>query len=140
MALDSDYLIVYGTLRPSFENPFARYLRQHSQYVGEVTFPGQLVDLGNYPGALFLPDSPTTVYASLYNIHQHKNELLAYLDEYESIGEQFEQPHEYVRALIPVSYSGTIFDCWVYLYQLPIDPNRLIESGDYERYLGRQGA
>lgn len=135
--MDSDYLIVYGTLRPAFSNPFARYLRQYSQYVGEVSFPGQLFDLGTYPGAIFLPHSPTNVYGSLYNVSQHKHPLLTYLDDYEGIGEQFEQPQEYVRIIIPIDWAGKTGCCWFYQYNRPIDSKKRIESGDYERYVGK---
>ena len=134
MATDSDYLFVYGTLRPSFENPFARHLRQHSHYVGESAFPGLLFDLGNYPGAIYQPDSQQKVIGSIYHIEQHKQSLLTYLDEYEGIGNGFPQPAEYIRALVPVSVNQISITSWVYLYNLPLVTMRVISSGDYSQY------
>lgn len=138
MAPDSDYLVVYGTLRQSFVNVFAQYLRQYSAYVGEGTFTGQLFDLGNYPGAVYQIESPNLVRGTIYNISQRKHELLPYLDDYEGIGAGFQEPHEYVRAIIPVDCSGELRHCWVYLYNLPILDQLVIHSGDYEQYRQNQ--
>lgn len=137
MITDSDYLIVYGTLRPAFTNPAARYLRQYSRYVGEASFPGQLFDLGNYPGVVYQPESQSKVYGSLYNINQYKEQLLAYLDTYEGIGDQFEHPHEYVRILIPIDWAGGSVNCWVYQYNLPATDKPVIQSGDYLSFTGK---
>jgi gamma-glutamylcyclotransferase (GGCT)/AIG2-like uncharacterized protein YtfP len=134
MVPDSDYLIVYGTLRQSFVNVFAQYLRQYSDYVGEGTFPGQLFDLGNYPGAVYQSESPNFVRGTVYDVSQSKDKLLPYLDEYEGISEGFQQPQEYVRAIIPVDCSGETHHCWVYLYNLPVSDQLVIHSGDYELY------
>ncbi|MBD2752190.1 gamma-glutamylcyclotransferase family protein [Spirosoma validum] len=136
MLTDSDYLIVYGTLRPAFTNSFARYLRQHSQYVGEGSFPGQLFDLGNYPGAIYQQDSLQLVWGTMYDIRQHKHTLLPYLDDYEGINEPIGQSHEYIRTIIPVSWSEGSFNCWIYLYNMPVAGKKIIGSGDYEHYVG----
>ncbi|SFD02417.1 gamma-glutamylcyclotransferase family protein [Spirosoma endophyticum] len=136
MATDSDLLFVYGTLRPPFTNPYAQHLHQHSRYVGDGKFPGQLFNLGSYPGAIYQPESTATVYGSVYNISVNKQLLLAYLDNYEGIGEAFEKPHEYVRTVIEVSSGDSIVDCWVYLYSLTVTGKQLISSGDYVAFLG----
>ena len=133
MITDSDYLFVYGTLRPSHENPFARYLRQHSRYVSEGTFPGLLIDLGNYPGAVFQQGSHQKVWGSIYHIEQHKQTLLTYLDDYEGIGSESIQPVEYSRTLVPISVNQTTITSWVYLYNLPFTDKSVISSGDYSQ-------
>jgi gamma-glutamylcyclotransferase (GGCT)/AIG2-like uncharacterized protein YtfP len=135
MATDSDLLFVYGTLRPPFTNPYAQHLRQHSQYVGEGEFSGQLLDLGNYPGAVYQPESSIKVYGSIYNISSQKEYLLAYLDDYEGISEAIEKPHEYVRTVIEVSSGDSIVACWIYLYNLSVTGQLLIPSGDYVAFL-----
>ena len=139
MTENPDCLIVYGTLRPPFANPFAQFLRQHSQYIGEAAFPGLLLDLGwsdtsGYPGAVYQPNAPTNVVGVVYDIGHHKEFILAYLDDYEGIGDAFDQPNEYVRAVIPVRCNGATIDCWIYLYNLPIVGKSVIASGDYVRY------
>ena len=138
MTYDSDYLVVYGTLRPAFTNAFAHYLRQHSEYVGEGTFPGLLFDLGNYPGAVYQIDRMERVCGTIYNITRHKPALLLHLDAYESIGEQFEQPTEYIRTIIPVDFQGTRLDCWVYIYNLSVTDKIVIASGDYAQHIDSQ--
>ncbi|GAB3707145.1 gamma-glutamylcyclotransferase [Spirosoma flavus] len=135
MMQDADYLFVYGTLRASFQNPFAQYLHQHSQYVGEGNFSGQLFDIGTYPGAIYQPDSGSFVRGDIYEIRQHKAELLLRLDEYEGIGATFEQPHEYIRVIVPINCAGETLRCWIYLYNFPSNELRVIESGDYLKKL-----
>ena len=139
MTENPDYLLVYGTLRPGFDNPFAEFLRQHSQYVGEATFPGLLFSLAwsdapDYPGAVYRPNAITNVIGTVYDISRRKQLILTYLDDYEGIGDAFDQPNEYVRAVIPVRYCETTLDCWIYLYNWSTDGKPLITSGDYVRY------
>jgi gamma-glutamylcyclotransferase (GGCT)/AIG2-like uncharacterized protein YtfP len=134
MTDDPDYLIVYGTLRPAFDNPPAQFLRQHSRYVGDASFPGQLFDLGLYPGATYYPDCGEKVSGSIYDVADKKQMLLAYLDEYEGVGEPFDQPNEYVRTVIQVCYNNSLIGCWVYLYNYPTYGKRAIQSGNYVYY------
>lgn len=139
MTENPDYLFVYGTLRSPFANPFAQFLRQYGYYIGEATFPGLLLhlwesDLSNYPGAVYQPEGARSVMGTVYDISQHKQIILAYLDNYEGVGDAFDQPNEYVRAVIPAHYHDTLIDCWVYLYNRPTDGKPIIASGDYVRY------
>lgn len=139
MTKNPNYLIVYGTLRPNFDNPFAKFLRQRSQYVNEATFSGLLLEVGHskaaaYPGAIYQPDSTTLVVGTVYDISRHKQLILTNLDDYEGIGDAFDQPNEYVRAVIPVCCNGITIDCWIYLYNRPTNGKQVIASGDYVRY------
>lgn len=134
MIKDSTYLIVYGTLRPFFTNSHAQFLREHSHYVGEATFPGILFDLGDYPGATYQPGGVTHVSGTVYDISDHQLIILAYLDNYEGIGAEFDQPTEYVRRLIPVYCLDKVFNCWIYLYNYSIAGKLVITFGDYSLY------
>ena len=139
MSESPNRLVVYGTLRPTFSNPFANYLYQHSHRIGETTFPGLLFDLmlpdtADYPGAIYQLGAITTVTGTAYDISRHKSSTLAYLDNYEGVGAAFDQPNEYVRAVIPVRYCNDVIVCWVYLYSLSTDGLPVIASGDYGRY------
>lgn len=136
MTSDPDYLIVYGTLRPAFQNRFARYLRRHSRCVGEGTFSGLLFDVGDYPGALYQKDNVHNVHGTIYDISHHKRLLLAYLDDYEGLGAHSEQPHEYIREVVPVDCKGRSIACWTYLYNLLPEDKPVIASGDYPQYVG----
>ncbi|MFD2573980.1 gamma-glutamylcyclotransferase [Spirosoma soli] len=136
MSTNSDYLIVYGTLQPQFDNPYATFLRKHGQYIGDGQFSGLLVDIGNYPGAIHQQGSITNVYGTVYDVTRYSQTVFRYLDTYEGVGSGFEQPTEYVRSVIPVYCTNAILDCWAYLYNWPIDGKRVIESGDYAQFLG----
>ncbi len=132
MNTTSDYLFVYGTLRPGFDNAFAQYLRQRSRYVGEGSFPGLLYDLGNYPGAVYQDDSATLVVGSIYDISKNRDAILTYLDYYEGVGPEFEAPTEYIRTIIPVISNDNTFASWIYIYNHPTNGKPLILSGDYK--------
>jgi gamma-glutamylcyclotransferase (GGCT)/AIG2-like uncharacterized protein YtfP len=134
MTQNPDYLFVYGTLQPSFVNPFAHFLRQNSQFAGVATIPGLLFDLGSYPGAIYLPNAATLVQGTLYNISARKSAVLNYLDEYEGIGYDYALPHEYIRTVIPARLPSSQIDCWAYLFNLTTDDKQLIPSGDYAAY------
>ena len=136
-----DYLIVYGTLRPSSTNPSAQFLHQHGRYVGEATFPGLLFDLdwpgaSAYPGAIYQPDAATTVAGTVYDIREYKKLIFAHLDDYEGVGEAVDQPHEYVKVVISVTYRDTVTECWVYLYNLSTEGKPIIDSGNYALHCG----
>lgn len=137
MTYNPDFLIVYGTLRPPFDNTFSQYLRQRGRYVGEGSFTGQSFDMGSYPGAVYQADSATYVHGSVFDISNQKEAILTYLDYYEGVGDQFEQPTEYIRAIVPVQFNGDTTDCWIYLYNLQTDDKPLIDSGDYSIHIGK---
>lgn len=129
-----DFLLVYGTLRPPFDNQFALYLRNRSRCVGEGTFTGQVFDTGSYPGAVYSNPADTHVCGTVYDIGNRKETTLTYLDYFEGVGDDFEQPTEFIRAIVPVQIEHQTVDCWVYLYNLPTIGMALIEGGDYALY------
>ncbi|GAB3892597.1 gamma-glutamylcyclotransferase family protein [Spirosoma agri] len=137
MSNSSNFLFVYGTLRPTFDNAFSQYLRQRAFYTGEGSFPGTLLDLGSYPGAVYQKNSPTVVWGTVYDIRKNSETVLTYLDYYEGVGSEFESPTEYVRIIVPVRCRGTIIDCWVYIYNYPSDDKAIIQSGDYNHHLNQ---
>lgn len=136
MTTDPDFLIVYGTLRRPFDNQFAQYLRQRGRYTGEGRFAGQIFDMGSYPGAIYQETGPNYIHGTVFDISHQKAAILTYLDYYEGVGDDFENPTEFIRAIVPVEANGAIVDCWVYLYNLPTIDKPLIESGDYAQHIG----
>lgn len=136
MISNPDFLIVYGTLRPPFDNTFAQYLRQRGRCVGEGTFSGQVFNMGSYPGAVYQAMSVHRVCGTVFDISNQKETTLTYLDYYEGVGDDFEQPTEFVRAVVPVEINNQTTNCWVYLYNLPTHDKPLIESGDYAQLIG----
>lgn len=132
MTNDPVYLFVYGTLRPGYTNPYARYLHQHSRPVGEGTLPGRLFDLGQYPGATYEPDGSRLVHGTVFDLGKNRA-ILSRLDAYEGISKPPAATDEYIRVVIPVQCNGQTLPCWVYLYNRPTDGKRVILSGDYSR-------
>ena len=138
MSSTPEFLIVYGTLQSAFMNPYAQLLHKRSRYVAPGMFTGSLYDLGDYPGAIYLPNSATYVHGSVYDIGQHRERILAELDYYEGVRSAFEQPTEYIRTTIPVQCDREFITCWVYLYNLPVNEQALIPTGDYLAYQQRK--
>jgi gamma-glutamylcyclotransferase (GGCT)/AIG2-like uncharacterized protein YtfP len=81
-----DLLFVYGSLRSSFDNEYARLLRAGADLIGEASVRGELRSIGNFPA--FVPLGEGTVRGELYRLHDPAT-ILAALDEYE--GEDYER-------------------------------------------------
>ncbi len=137
MITDPDFLLVYGTLRPPFDNLFAQYLRKRGRCTGEGEFSGQIFDIGSYPGAIYQQIGNFRVFGTVFDISHQKAAILTYLDYYEGVGEQFDQPTEFVRSVVPVRFNNRVADCWIYLYNLSTIDKPIIESGDYAQYVAR---
>lgn len=127
-------LFVYGTLLLNIESAIAIFLKKNSRFVGEGYLSGQLFDLGHYPGVVFQKEAGSGVYGHIFELIQ-PDTTLSILDEYEAVGEQFDQYKEYVREKVPINLSGEEVSCWTYLYALPTDNLPLIVSGNYLEFL-----
>jgi gamma-glutamylcyclotransferase (GGCT)/AIG2-like uncharacterized protein YtfP len=111
------YLFVYGTLRYDSDHPMAKFLRRNAEFLGEGRFPGQVFDLGNYPGAVFSENATGEVNGHIFKLKEPV-EILSILDRYEGIGDDSSLLHEYVRRVINIHYKESELLCWVYLYNL----------------------
>lgn len=131
MTETTDLLFVYGTLLGQSNSAMASFLKENSQIVENGFFPGELYDLGDYPGAVFIAHAPTKVYGTILKLTDWEN-TLAKLDEYEETGPGFVQPNEYLRKIIQVeNLSGRFLNCWVYEYNYSTKNKTLIASGKY---------
>jgi gamma-glutamylcyclotransferase (GGCT)/AIG2-like uncharacterized protein YtfP len=128
----SNYLFVYGTLLDK-RNEFSLYLNKHCRFYNNGRFKGRLYDIGEYPGAIANNNYPGYIYGSVVLIN-NLVKVLKQLDNYEGFGDNQQQPNLFVRELIEVETDKGFIKCWVYLYNLPLDGLRLIESGDYLEY------
>lgn len=127
----TDFLFVYGTLLGRSNSAMANFLKANSQILEDGFFSGELYDLGNYPGAVFIADALTKVYGTILKLTNWKNTIIK-LDEYEETGRGFVQPNEYLRKIIQVeTLSGKFLNCWVYEYNHSIENKKLIASGKY---------
>jgi len=123
------YLFVYGTLLDS-DNEYSNHLLNRSTFYSAGKFKGKLYDVDEYPGAIYQPGGDSYVYGKIYLITDPVK-TLKILDEYEGFGENEAQPNLFVRELIGIETGDKTVDCWVYLYNLPVEGFMQIFSGNY---------
>ena len=127
-------LFVYGTLMLEIQSPIANFLRKNANFLGEGRLSGRLFDLGEYPGAVFLPNLEETVKGHIFELYDAAQSF-EILDEYEGISPQMEYINEYKRMEVPIATDAGKMECWVYLYQLDTGGLQVISSGDYGRFI-----
>ena len=91
---------------------------------------GKLYDIGEYPGAILNIESKNYVFGKIYELIDVEK-VLKLLDDYEGFGPDQLQPNLFVRQLIAIETAIGGIECWVYLYNLPVEGLKLIESGKY---------
>ena len=125
-------LFIYGSLLET-DNEFGRYLKKHATIYKPGKFKGKLYDVGDYPGALHLPDTDYKVHGMIIKLDDVE-ETLKYIDDYEGFGEDQLQPNLFIRKLLTVQTADGNVKCWVYLYNHPTTHLKQILSGDYLSY------
>lgn len=136
--MEMKYIFVYGLLKSMYDNEPAKLIRKNCTLIGEGSFPGKLIDIGSYPGALFDPKAQTQVHGEVYRIDQNENTLISFLDHFEGVGKQFNQPNEYVREVIPIRIGDQELKASCYLYNWNYDELKVIASGRYENIDGER--
>ena len=144
-----EFLFVYGTLRSDMGHPMHAVLERYAQLVGVGTVPGQLFNLGHYPG-LVLSESPgdkslnssdSKVWGEVYAlVTEAVPTLLSILDDYESYDPDRIAQSEYRRERVQVQlenastviggHQGPV-SAWVYVYNRDISTYPDIPSGNY---------
>lgn len=123
-------LFVYGTLRPGFSHPMARFLSQTARHLGVAKARGQLYRLGRYPGLVESTSESDWVLGDLYELPDDGGETLARLDEYEDI--ESPQPAYFERRITRVTLaSGEEVDASIYWFRGPVNKEDRIVSGDW---------
>ncbi|NNU34655.1 gamma-glutamylcyclotransferase [Mucilaginibacter sp. S1162] len=128
----NDLLFVYGTLLDT-HNEFGNYLRSNAKFYNSGKFKGRLYDVGEYPGAITGTKNDYNIIGDVYRLTSH--DALKAIDDYEGYGDDQHQPNLFIRKLFPVETGGASADCWVYLYNFPVEGLVEIKSGDYKSYL-----
>jgi gamma-glutamylcyclotransferase (GGCT)/AIG2-like uncharacterized protein YtfP len=119
------HLFVYGTLKSTFRNKFARRLRREATLVGSARMAGRLYRVRWYPGLRPARESTDWVTGELYRLRMPLRTLAA-LDRYES--------RQYRRVEgEAVLANGDCLRCWVYLWGLRVSEHRRIGSGEWTR-------
>ena len=120
-------LFVYGTLRRSFNNTYARRLAEQAEWLGEARVAGRLYKLGQYPGMKLATSGDEWVVGELYrlpDVPELAAQLLAELDDYEA--------EEFARVEAVARREGQDpVRAWVYEYVVPAPDEWRIWSGDY---------
>jgi gamma-glutamylcyclotransferase (GGCT)/AIG2-like uncharacterized protein YtfP len=115
-----NFLFAYGTLQSGFAPPEVRGLMKYLNPVGKALAKGKLLDLGEYPGAIFEDDAPTAVQGTVYSLPASPKvtrDVLQKLDEYEGVNFNDPSASLFVRKKMPLALrSGQRLDCWVYEY------------------------
>lgn len=126
-----DRVFVYGTLMSGFDHPMSRRLAAGADFLGPATYRGRLYMVAHYPGLLHSDDAADVVHGELYRL-RNVAELMAALDDYESIGPGFEPPTLYLREVVPVTLAdGSVQQAWTYIYNRPVDEAKRIASGKF---------
>jgi gamma-glutamylcyclotransferase (GGCT)/AIG2-like uncharacterized protein YtfP len=129
--MTSDLLFVYGTLMRGYDHPMARLLAENADFLGEANCRGRLYKVKHYPGLVASDEAGDIVFGELYRLRVAEA-LLREFDMYEACGENFPEPTQYVRQMLPVTLvDGSVSEAWTYLYNWPVAQLARIESGRF---------
>jgi gamma-glutamylcyclotransferase (GGCT)/AIG2-like uncharacterized protein YtfP len=121
-------LFVYGTLRPGFDGPMARWLRGVARPIRPGEVRGILYKIADYPG--LVAGEGGRVIGDLFALPDPAA-ILARLDDYEQCASYCPEPHEYRRARIGVTTPDGPVVAWTYIYALDVTGLSRISGGDY---------
>jgi pyruvate carboxylase len=119
------YLFAYGLLRSDVGGPLQARLAEAARLVGRASWQGRLYRVAEFPGAVPSDDESEQVVGELYELGVGAEALLAELDAYEGV------PDDYLRVRSTVKCEGRDFEAWVYVWNRPTDGLEPIESGDF---------
>lgn len=122
-------LFVYGTLLDD-DNKYGIYLRDNSGFFATGKLRGEMYDIGEYPGAVLLNEGDKYIYGTILQI-DNPVEVLAVIDLYEGFGDDQPQPNEFIRVLTKAETEAGALECWIYIYNLPLNSLTVIKGGRY---------
>lgn len=132
----SEFLFVYGTLRPELAPPRMQPIVRQLRRVGSGWLFGRLHDLGRFPAAVFDPSATTQVHGEVFQLPDTPD-LLRTLDAYEEFDPARPADSLFVRRQHPVHLAeGRVVACWVYVYNRSLHGVPPIDDGDYLRWRG----
>jgi gamma-glutamylcyclotransferase (GGCT)/AIG2-like uncharacterized protein YtfP len=129
------HLFVYGSLLSGLGHPAHAYVSRYFTLVSPASTPGNIYDLGEYPGAVPAP-APAMIHGELYKVN-HADEFsfaIKQLDDYEGfLVEPGEQPL-FRRETVDVKHNNAITTAWIYWYNRDVEGHILIPGGDALSY------
>lgn len=127
----SQYLFIYGTLRPGLAPDAVAAAVLTLKLVGEGFVRGTLYDLGEYPGAALEAAAESKVFGAVFELPGNP-EVLHALDVYEGFNPEAVAESLFVRVEQAVELAdGSSLPCWVYVYNLDPVGARVIADGRY---------
>jgi gamma-glutamylcyclotransferase (GGCT)/AIG2-like uncharacterized protein YtfP len=125
----NNLLFIYGTLLNE-NNEYAVYLKNHSRFHSYGRIKGKLYDIGEYPGAVLSSSGEDYIYGSILEL-DNPEDVFPVIDNYEGYGNDQSLPNEFIRITASVEAPSATINCWVYVYNLPIERLKLIKNGRY---------
>jgi gamma-glutamylcyclotransferase (GGCT)/AIG2-like uncharacterized protein YtfP len=126
-----DRFFVYGTLMRGYDHPMAKLLSANADFIGEAKCRGRLYLIKHYPGLVLSDHADDIVFGELFRLRAPA-ELLREFDMYEAAGDQFPQPTQYIREMLPVTLAdGATTEAWTYIYNWPVAHLTRIASGRF---------
>jgi gamma-glutamylcyclotransferase (GGCT)/AIG2-like uncharacterized protein YtfP len=108
------YLFVYGTLRRKHAPPEITDVVNSLELVSEASVPGNIFDLGEYPGAVFEPNSQSIVHGEVFKLPNNPK-ILRKLDNYEEFKPENPEKSLFIREVATaLTGDGQYLNCWVY--------------------------
>ncbi|MDX2042969.1 MAG: acetylornithine/succinylornithine family transaminase [Acidobacteriota bacterium] len=112
----SEFIFVYGTLRPAMAPPEMKHIVGRWKPVGSGTVLGQLLDLGDYTGAVLDANTSSRIVGEAFEM-PNDPAMLAELDEYEGFEPDEPETSLFCRVKTEVKLaSGGNQSCWMYVY------------------------
>jgi len=128
------FLFLYGTLLPEHAPTEMLHLVARLKFISAGSMPGDLFDLGEFPGAVFDANARHRVWGQMFELPEDAP-LLAQLDTYEGYSPNDPAASLFVRQKRPITLpDGSEQLCWVYLYNRPTGQAHPIPSGDYAEW------
>jgi gamma-glutamylcyclotransferase (GGCT)/AIG2-like uncharacterized protein YtfP len=137
----SQYLFVYGTLRPGFAPGEIARVVEKLKPVGDGFVRGVLYDLGHFPGAMLHASDPDAsssgkIFGTVFELPEDPQVLRA-LDTYEDFYPNAISDSQFVRVEHAVELAdGRSLLCWIYIYNLDPVGARIITNGRYRKRTG----
>jgi gamma-glutamylcyclotransferase (GGCT)/AIG2-like uncharacterized protein YtfP len=124
------YVFVYGTLLPGLAPPAVADVVNALRVVGPGTVPGRLYHLGAYPGCVLDGDCDGVIHGQVLEIPD--DAVLGRLDWYEGYAAHDDAGSLFLRTVCDVTLGqGGQVRSWIYVYNRPVSPARLITTGRY---------
>jgi gamma-glutamylcyclotransferase (GGCT)/AIG2-like uncharacterized protein YtfP len=129
----TEYLFVYGTLRPEEAPEEIRAVVARLRPAGEGTVPGIIFDLGEYPGAVIDPGSGQRIHGMVFELPADES-VFGPMDGYEGFSPEDLAGSLFLRVKERVELdAGGSVEAWVYVYNLPPAGAPVVASGRWLR-------